>query len=79
MDSLSSILSDRNFDEPPEVAAIKGFVRDTFQSDVGVQLRDRDIVVMVPSAALASRLRFAMPALREAAQTEKRITLRIGQ
>ncbi len=78
MDSLSHLLSRKDFDEPPEIKAIKNFVRDTFQADVNVQVRERDIVIIVPGASLASRLRFAMPALKEAAGTDKRIVLRIS-
>lgn len=78
MDSLSDLLSNKGFDEPPEVAAIKRYVRDTFQADVHVQVRDSDILIIVPNASLASRLRFATQPLREAAQTQKRLSFRIG-
>jgi len=57
MDSLSSIMSHKNFDEPPEVASIKKYVQETFKVSVSVMVRDKDIVIMVPSAALANSLR----------------------
>jgi hypothetical protein len=63
MDSLYDLLAGKNFDEPPEVQAIKKFVRDTYKADTQVTVRDRDIVVAVSSAAL----------------TKKRIILRIQQ
>lgn len=78
MDSLSDLLSSKGFDEPPEVAAIKQYVRDNFKAEVHVQVRDNDILIIVPSAALASRLRFANQPLREVAQTQKRLSFRIG-
>lgn len=77
MDSLFDVLAGKNFDEPAEIRAIKHYVCDTFQAEVGVEVRERDIVVSAKSAALAARLRFAMPQLQAAAQTTKRIVLRI--
>jgi len=79
MDSLLSILSDKNFDEPPEISSIKKYVQDEFQTDVGVQVRDRDIVVMVPNAALAGTLRMRGPEIKRRCQLDKRLTFRIGK
>lgn len=78
MDSLSDILGRKDFDEPPEAAAIKRYVQAEFQATVGVQVRERDIVILVPSAALANTLRLRGPAIRRLCQTDKRLTYRIG-
>jgi len=78
MDDLASLLANKNFEEPPESVAIKQYIYDTYQSDVQVQVREKDIVVIVQSAALASQLRFSTPRLQAAAATEKRIVLRIN-
>jgi hypothetical protein len=77
MDSLYDLLAGKNFDEPSEMAAIKDYIRQTYNSDASVSLRDKDILVVVHSSSLASRLRFDMPKIKEAAKTEKRIILRI--
>jgi hypothetical protein len=78
MDSLFSILSHKDFDEPPEVQSIKKYVQDNFKTDVGVQVRDRDIVVTVPSAALAGTLRLRAPDMKRRCQLEKKLVFRIG-
>lgn len=78
MDSLSNILHRKDFDEPPEMAAIKKYVKDKFQTEVGVQVRERDIVVIVPSSALANTLRLCGPDLKRRCQIDKRLTFRIG-
>lgn len=78
MDSIYNLLAGKNFSEPPQIAAIKDFVRQHYNSEATVQLRDHDILVIVSSAGLASRLRFDMPKLKKAANTEQRIVLRIG-
>jgi hypothetical protein len=78
MDSLNDILSNKNFDEPPEIAAIKKFVHDNYQEDVEVLVRERDIVIAGRSASLINTLRLNMRQLQAAAQTEKRLIFRIG-
>lgn len=70
-------MSDKNFQESPEIAAIKRYAKDTYQSEVGVQVRDKDILISVKSAALASRLRYDQATLKIVADTDKRIVLRI--
>jgi len=76
-DSLADLLAQKNFDEPPEILAIKKFVHDTFDADCEVLLRERDIIVSVTSAALANSLRLSVNELRTAAQTDKRISFHI--
>jgi hypothetical protein len=78
MDSLNSILSNKDFDEPPEIASIKKYVQDEFQTVVGVQVRERDIVIVVPSAALANTLRLRGPEIKRRCQLDKRLTFRIS-
>jgi hypothetical protein len=78
MDSLGSILGNKDFDEPPEMASIKKYVLDEFKITVGVQVRKRDIVVSVPNAALANTLRLRGPDIKRRCQLDKRLTFRIG-
>jgi hypothetical protein len=78
MDSLNSILSNKDFDEPPEMSSIKKYVQDEFQTVVTVLVRDRDIVIGVPSAALANTLRLRGPEIKRRCQIDKRLTFRIG-
>lgn len=76
-DSLADVLAHKDFDEPPEMKAIKTFVRETFDEDCEVLVRDRDIVVTVRSSSLANALRLKINDLRNAAITDKRIMFRI--
>lgn len=78
MDSLHSILSNKDFDEPPEMSSIKKYVQDEFQIAVSVLVRDKDIVVGVPNAALASTLRMRGPEIKRRCQIDKRLVFRIG-
>jgi hypothetical protein len=78
MDSLLNILSNRDFDEPPEISSIKKYVQDEFGLAVGVQPRDKDIVIMVPNSSLANTLRLRGPEIQRRCQLTKRLTFRIG-
>ena len=78
MDSLHSILSNKDFDEPPEMSSIKKYVQDEFQVTVSVLVREKDIVIGVPSAALANTLRLRGPDIKRRCQLTKRLTFRIG-
>lgn len=78
MDSLFSILGNKNFDEPPESASIKKFVSDEYQTDVTVLVRDKDVVVTCKSAALVNTLRLRSPELKRRCQLTKRLVFRIG-
>jgi hypothetical protein len=78
MDSLNSILGRKDFDEPPEMTAIKKYVKDEFQAEVGVQVRERDIIISVPNAALANTLRLRGPDIKRRCGIDKRLTFRIG-
>lgn len=75
--SLADLLADKNFDEPPEMAAIKLFVKEAFDEDVEVLVRERDIIVGVRNSSLANSLRLKINDLRAAAETDKRIIFRI--
>lgn len=77
-DSLAALLANRSFDEPPEMVAIKRFVKDTFDEDCEVLVRERNIVIAVRGASLANALRLKVNDLRAAAQTDKRLIFRIA-
>jgi hypothetical protein len=78
MDSLFDLLGKKDFDEPPEMKSIKQYVHDKFNQSVGVQIRERDIVIIVPSAALANTLRLCGPDIKRRCQLDKRLTFRIA-
>ncbi|HEY1835425.1 MAG TPA: hypothetical protein VGG13_01235 [Candidatus Saccharimonadales bacterium] len=79
MDSLNDILSRKDFDERAESLAIKKYVREQFDETVAVQVREREIIIAAPSAALAGTLRIKTVELRRLLDTDKRLVFRIGK
>lgn len=78
MQSLQDIIGKRDFDTPPEVEAIKTFVRKQFSSDVGVVIQAYSITITTPSAALAGSLRPMLHKLKKELETDKKLFIRIG-
>ena len=78
MDSLSDILSNKNFDVPEEVSAIKNYVLKNYEQSVAVSIHRNEIVVSSPSAGLISNLRLNSQALAKATSSNKRISFRVG-
>lgn len=78
MDNLGDLLRKRDLDEPAEVRAIKDYVRRYYDAEVKVTMQAHAIVVAARSAALIGTLRMNMPKLEAAANTDKRILLRVG-
>ncbi len=63
--------------EPDEIKLIKDYVQAEFQTIVEVMVRDNDIVISVPSGALANTLRLRSPKIRKLIGGDKRLTFRI--
>jgi hypothetical protein len=78
MDGLGDILRRRDLDEPPEVRAIKDYVRRYYDAEVKVTVQAHAIVIAARSAALIGSLRLNLPKLEAAANTDKRLLLRVG-
>lgn len=79
MDSLFSILSNKDFDEPPEIASVKKYIQDEFKTDASVQVRGTDLIVTVPGAALVNTLRLRGPDMKRRCQlVDRKIIFRIG-
>ncbi|MEI6755898.1 MAG: hypothetical protein WCK80_02725 [bacterium] len=78
MDSLFSILGDRNFDEPAEIASVKKYIADEYKVDASVQVRSNDIIGTVPGAGLVSSLRLRGPEIKRRCQLDKKLIFRIG-
>ena len=78
MDGIADILSRKDFDMPPEVLAIKEYVRRHYDAEVTVTMGKRDIVVSAHSAALIGTLRLNSAKLQAEAHTDKQIRFRSG-
>lgn len=77
MDNLADILHLKDFDQPPEIIAIKEYVREHYKKDISVTIDKQQIVVSSSSAGLIGSLRLNSAALQKKVGTNKRILFRI--
>lgn len=77
MDNLADILHLKDFDQPPEIIAIKEYVRDHYKKDISVTIDKQQIVISSSSAGLIGSLRLNSAALQKKVGTNKRILFRI--
>lgn len=75
--ALGDLLHRDKYKEPPEVRIIKDFVQEKYGEEVGVIVRQNQIVIQVPGAALAGALRPHLQELKESCQTKK-LAIRIN-
>ena len=78
MDSIASILGDKDFDQPTEIVSLKKYLKQEFGIEAILQIRDKDIVVNVNNAALANTLRLRSPEIKRHCQLSKKLTFRIS-
>lgn len=76
-DSITDILSSRNFAEPPEVKAIKDFVMAEVGITPSVSVNKTSFIVSMPSASAAGTLRFKLFQLQRQLGNQRKIIIRI--
>ena len=76
MDGIGDILSKKDFDVPPEVLAIKDYIRRHYDREVQVTVQQRSILISARSSAFIGTLRLNAPALQKAAATDKKLVFR---
>ncbi|MDB5185653.1 MAG: hypothetical protein JWL85_176 [Candidatus Saccharibacteria bacterium] len=76
--SIAELLNRGKFEEPPEIRLIKAFVEEHFHTTPKVAIQQTQIIIMVPSAALAGSLRMHLYQLQQQLDTKKRLVIRIG-
>ena len=78
MDSLFNILNAKEFSEPEEAKKLKDYIKKHYGVSVGVQVRDKDIVLIVKSSTAASSLRLNGPVIKRELGLSKKLTFRIN-
>jgi hypothetical protein len=78
MDSLFNILMDKDFGEPAESLQIKKYIKKNYGIKVGVQVRQKDIVLIVANSAIAGSLRLGGPLIKHDLGITKKLTFRIN-
>lgn len=78
IDALGDILGNKRFEEPPEIAIIKKFVKENFKTDVSVTMHARYITIHAPNSAFAASLQMQLHELQRLVGSNRRLAIRIG-
>ncbi|MCA9323646.1 hypothetical protein KC992_00935 [Candidatus Saccharibacteria bacterium] len=78
MNELSDLLKQRTPQEPPQVAALKAYVKEKYNQPIQVQTNRTHYTIVVPGAALAGRLRTESAQITERCSLDKKLVIRIG-
>jgi hypothetical protein len=78
MDNISSLLNAKGLNQPEEIKLLKNYVLKKYNEKVGVLIRDKDIVILVNSSALANSLRLNQTDLKDKCKITKKILFRVA-
>lgn len=77
-DALSDLLANRFDEQPPELVAIKTYVKEHFDQTVALAIRDQQIIITTQSSALAGALRPHLYKIKMKSGTDKQLVIRVG-
>lgn len=78
MDSIADLVKDRQPHEPPQMQALRQYVKDNHDTDVVVTVSQMGYTVVVPNAPLATVLRMELPQIQIACNLDKKLFIRIS-
>ncbi|MBI4034431.1 hypothetical protein HY380_00870 [Candidatus Saccharibacteria bacterium] len=79
-DKLQDILASKKYVAPDEMTTIKNYVRQRYDSDCSVKIQHENVILSVPSSALAATIQLDRQHLIKACQLEgKRLIVRMGR
>jgi hypothetical protein len=78
MDSIANLLQTTRSQEPPQLLAIKEYVKIHHNIDVKTAVTSLGYTVTVPVATLATTLRMEIPKIEKECSLDKKLFIRIG-
>ena len=78
MDSLQDLLNSKRPQEPPQLKALRNYVREHHDQDSAASVTNSGYTLTISSASLASILRMEMPQIQTECNLDKKLFIRIG-
>lgn len=78
MDSVADLLQGKQPNEPPQLKALRAYVKENHGVDVVASVSSTGYTIAVPNAPLASILRMEMPQINVACNLDKKLFIRIS-
>jgi streptomycin 6-kinase len=77
MEDINSILQGRVPTEPPEIKVLKAYFKSEYRAEVQITVSEKDIAIVVNSAALANTLRLRATEIQKACGITKRLRFKL--
>lgn len=78
MDSLENLLQTRGPQEPPQLAALRAYVKDNHDAEATASVSANGYYLNVSNAPLASILQMEIPQINTACNLDKKLFIRIS-
>ncbi len=78
MDSIGDLLNTNQSAEPPQVAALKKYVKDNYDSKASVRVSPKYLLISAPNAAIAHKMRVDTLKITEECKLDRRLVIHIG-
>ena len=78
MDSIADIVKDRQPHEPPQLQALREYVKSNHNEEIQASVSQFGYTIVVPNAPLASVLRMETPKIKIACGLDKKLFIRIS-
>ena len=79
MDSLANLMKDRKPQEPPQLKALRDYVKNNHNSEIKTSISQFGYTIIVPNAPLASTLQMEVPKIKVSCNLDKKLFIRIGR
>ncbi|MEI9913793.1 MAG: hypothetical protein WDN66_02200 [Candidatus Saccharibacteria bacterium] len=78
MDSINSILGNKEFKEPEAIQKLKDYIHLQYGSRVRIRLTQKGLTIIVDGSALANTLKLRLPDIKRQLDINDNIYIRIG-
>lgn len=78
MDELKDLLEGRETNEPPQILALKNYVKNYHGIEVKILSRQNHYLLKVPNASIAQTLQFEVVKISELCRLDKRLVIHIN-
>lgn len=77
MDSIKSLLSEKDFSEPEEIDNLKKYIKSKYDSYCEIRLNPKGLIIVAESSALANTIKLNLPEIKRELNIGQRVVVRI--
>jgi hypothetical protein len=78
MESINTVLSNRDFAEPEEILRLKAYISRKYDSASQIRISQKGLIISVKSSSLANVIRLSLPEIQRQLSIEQKLFIRIA-